>query len=149
MIHAPSPRLSSTSPGRLLLYWLWKRAPGEGKGKVRTRVRVRVTVRVKARVRVRVEARALIEEQCGVHGAHCGVALARLVDHAQRQPVLLDGDLGGDDATLLAILGRITHGVAVDVPEQLRVDVDRGQLLRCGDDREERATRVDADAQHL
>ena len=63
--------LSSTSPGRLLLYWLWKRAPGEGKGKVRTRVRVRVRVRVKARVRVRVrvEARALVEEQRWVHGA--------------------------------------------------------------------------------
>jgi len=37
----------------------------------------------------------------------------------------------------------------VDVPQQLRVDVHRRQLARRGAYREERAARVDADAQHL
>ena len=54
------------------------------------------------------------------------MALARLVDHAQRQPVLLDGDLGGDDATLLAILGRITHLVRLGLGRGLEAGVGVG-----------------------
>ena len=38
-----------------------------------------------------------------------GVALTRLVDDAQGEPVLLDRYLRGHHAALLAVLGRVTH----------------------------------------
>ena len=96
--------MSKSSAGSIAHIAAWP-SPGQGLGvRVRGRARDRAGVRMRVRVRVRVRV-----------NPNRGVALTRLVDDAQGEPVLLDGDLCGHHTAFLTVLCRVAHRVAVYV----------------------------------
>ena len=90
---------------------------------------------------IRVEARALIEDALWVdRAAEVRVVVACLVDDTDGEHMITQLDLSEYRPAALAVLDGVGHGVAMDMQQQTRVDVDHRQRAALGqdDDWEER-----------